>query len=132
VIRIYRHLLKSARRLPKPAERADAFQQVREGFKAHMHESSQEKLAQLLNQAQSRLSYLKIVTPRDARNQEGAVKVVYQDGKLVEHVQTDRPRAPISNWTGSNMDPDSVSRHRHTLSRAGFKDHGHVLGEHGF
>ena len=39
---------------------------------------------------------------------------------------------PVSNWTGSNMDPDSVKRHYRGLQRAGFKDHAQVQGPYGF
>ncbi len=39
---------------------------------------------------------------------------------------------PVSNWTGTNMDPDSVKKHYNTLKRAGFRDNKDVMGPWGF
>ena len=65
----------------------------------------------------------------------GVVRLVLDDDP--SHVNnSETPKAmtfrPVSNWTGSNMDPDSVKRHWHTLKRAGFKNHQHVQGAWGF
>jgi hypothetical protein len=107
--------------------------QVRAGFRAHAGEPDQKQIGKLLRDAESRLSYLKIVTPRDARGQEGIIRKIYQDGRALEEGDAPKKgRAPISNWTGANMDPDSVSRHDHSLKRARFKNNSDVIGPLGF
>jgi hypothetical protein len=35
---------------------------------------------------------------------------------------------PITNWTGSNIDPDSLARHNASLKRMGFRDNAHAKG----
>ena len=37
----------------------------------------------------------------------------------------------ISNWDGSNLDPDSVSRHNHHLDRLGYQNNAHAKGPYG-
>ena len=51
----------------------------------------------------------------------GTTRFVYgKEGK--------REKAAFTNWDGSNLDPDSVSRHYHSLNRAGFRDNAHAKG----
>ena len=75
-------------------------------------------------QANSALGYLKIVTPKSShgKKQEGKTTVTFGESKY-----TDNGKA-VSNWTGKNMDPDSVKRHQNTLKRAGFKNNSDAKG----
>jgi len=80
-------------------------------------------MAALLQKADSSLGYLKIITPRsNLKGQTGATKIV---GKSPFEAMTASDKAgfrPVTNWTGKNLDPDSVRRHQNNLKRAGFKD----------
>lgn len=88
---------------------------------------------ELLRQAESRLSFLKMATPRGKVGSKGKTRAVYRDGKVVEGEEARRrDKARHSNWDGRNMDPDSVRYHKQNLARAGFANHRQVIGPHGF
>lgn len=78
----------------------------------------------LLEKANSSLGYLKIITPRSAQSkpQTGKTTIVFGEGDNFI------PGRAVTNWTGKNMDPDSVRRHNHQLNRAGFKNNAHMKG----
>ena len=77
-----------------------------------------------MRKADSSLSYLKMSTPRAPETpQNGAYTVRFGDDK-----STGKRSLAVSNWTGSNMDPDSVKRHYRSLDRAGFKSNAHMKG----
>lgn len=100
----------------------------------------------LLEKASSTLGYLKMVTPRRrtggadaaaadettaaaAEERDGRVRIVYKNGEgRIDGGAEARERARYTNWTGSNMDPDSVARHQHQLGRMGFRDNAHAKG----
>lgn len=115
-------MLKLARSLPA-SQRPDSIQRIREGFRLNISETDPQKMQQLLKHAQSTLGYLKIVTPRRASgsSQEGITRIAFGESK-------EQPGRAISNWTGKNMDPDSVKRHYQSLKRAGFKNNTHAKG----
>lgn len=60
--------------------------QVQSGFRSNAQEPDQERIGKLLREAQSRLSFLRIVTPRDARvsSDEPEARLVYQDGAATD------------------------------------------------
>jgi hypothetical protein len=120
---VYRNLLKLARSLPA-ATRDGSIAQIREGFKTGKGLSDPSEVQKMLEKANSTLGYLKIVTPKSAQNkvQEGKVTFVFGDKDPL------RPDRAVSNWTGSNMDPDSVKRHNQSLKRAGFKSNSDMKG----
>jgi len=119
---LYRNLLKYARSLPA-AKRIEGIEQIRGGFRAGAEASDPSKIDEMLKKANSTLGYLKIVTPRSPKDhvQSGKTKTVFGDNSVK------RSRA-VSNWTGSNMDPDSVARHHAGLKRAGFKSNADMKG----
>ena len=81
----------------------------------------------MINKANSSLGYLKIITPKKRTIQDisnnGITKITF--GKQIENESKSKP---ISNWSGSNMDPDSMKRHYNSLNRAGFKDNKQAKG----
>mmetsp|Transcript_3975 Transcript_3975/g.5525 ORF Transcript_3975/g.5525 Transcript_3975/m.5525 type:complete len:139 (+) Transcript_3975:104-520(+) len=124
---IYRQLFKVARNL-EPKKQKEVFQQIREGFNEHKRETDEIRIAELLDKASSKLGFLRMITPKTER-QSGIQRLVMVNGKLVEGVSGSRKgEHVISNWDGSNMDPDSVSRHYASLKRAGFQDNSHAKG----
>lgn len=79
----------------------------------------------------STLGYLRISTPK----RKGSHQLTESEKeKLKEDAKKESEKAgpikfrPTSNWTGNNMDPDSVSRHYRSLKRAGFSDNNHAKG----
>lgn len=105
-----------------------------------------------LEEAASRLSVLKMATPRrpttwrqstrtatadSSKGGKGGVvggRWIYKDGKRYnlndEHAPTlrDGSGRVVSNWDGNNLDPDSVKRHTQQLHRAGFVNNAHAKG----
>lgn len=102
-----------AMRLPGP-KRAESLAKIREEFRRNASEHDSTRIEELLKHANSTLGYLKIVTPKRVTEQAGRTTIVFGDPS--------RPTKAVSNWTGSNMDPDSVSRHFQSLKRAGFSN----------
>ena len=119
---LYRNMLRYARSLPA-AKRNDGVEQIRKGFRAGKETDDPAQIKEMLEKANSTLGYLKIVTPRSPKQhvQTGKTKTVFGDDSM-------KLSRPVSNWTGSNMDPDSVARHERSLKRAGFKNNADMKG----
>eukprot|EP01035_Chromulina_nebulosa_P036096 gene36096-48584_t len=121
VVHIYRHLLKTSKYLPSKEKRADARLKIREGFKSNLNVEDQTVVQELLSKATSSLGYMKMITPKKFNEgQSGFTKIVFGDAT--------RPTRAVTNWTGSNMDPDSVKRHHASLRRARFKGNADAKG----
>ena len=121
VLGVYKNMLKLAATLPEP-RKSSSLLEIRKQFRAHKEISAAE-IQQLLEKANSSLGYLKIICPRSkvtTGNQTGVTRIVFGS--------TDKGRKAVSNWTGSNMDPDSVKRHYQGLKRAGFTDNRSAKG----
>lgn len=94
------------------------------------------RVRELLDVAQQKLGYLRVVTPRRAEDDEllgvgGARRYVVHDGRVVEvdaaggteiDADGDRSRPAVKNWGAGNMDPDSVRRHEGLMRRFRFED----------
>ena len=78
-LRVYKNLLLLAKRLPKPAERESALQRIRSAFRQNCDASSSEA-DELVREAEAKISYLKIVTPRSNRAGTAAVGGATSDG----------------------------------------------------
>lgn len=119
---VYRNILKLARSLPV-AKKNDSIAQIKEGFRSGKSLSDPQDIQKMLEKANSTLGYLKIVTPKSAQNkvQTGKTTVVFGDNSM-------KLGRAVSNWTGSNMDPDSIRRHNQSLKRAGFKNNADMKG----
>jgi hypothetical protein len=119
----YRELLKCARNLTAAQQKVETIQRIRTEFRDNRNESDKDKINELLNKAESSLGYLKIITPKRIGNkQSGFTKLVFGEKAAEQQGKA------VSNWTGSNMDPDSVKRHYQGLKRAGFRDNSHAKG----
>lgn len=113
VLLTYRRLLTLAGRLPD-ASSAKARDDIRRAFRASKAERDEGAIKALLADAVSKLSYLRIVTPK-------------QHGDAVDdvHVET-RAQAPRdarapNHLTATAMDPVSLRRHEASLQRFRFK-----------
>ncbi|CAM9177374.1 unnamed protein product [Laminaria digitata] len=130
---LYRQLLASSKRLPTKQRRDEAVLNIREGFRSNAQITDPSKAKDLLREAESRLSFLKIATPRGRVGSAGATRAVYRDGKVIDGEKArQRDKARHSNWGSGNLDPDSVRQHKQNLARGGFANHRQVIGPHGF
>ena len=92
--------------------------------KPHKNDMNPAQINELLVKAESNISYLKMITP-------SKIAVNHKDSGEVSTSDGNRGRSGSrvhSNWTGSNMDPDSVARHNASLKRAGFRNNSHAKG----
>ena len=121
VLNVYKNLLKLARSLPLH-QREESILRIRNEFRANAGASA-EQIDEMLRKANSSLGYLKIVTPRKQKSQTGVTKIVFGNDK-----EGGTTKKAMSNWTASNMDPDSVKRHFAGLKRAGFSGNRDVVG----
>ena len=125
VLSMYRNLLKLAYKLKPIDKRKNAILQIQNDFRTNINEEDKDKVRIMLEKANSSLGYLKIVTPRNISTyeQKDSIKLIFGDIN-----QQKQSKAAVSNWTGSNLDPDSVRRHHQSLKRAGFKNNHDVKG----
>mmetsp|Transcript_35436 Transcript_35436/g.47847 ORF Transcript_35436/g.47847 Transcript_35436/m.47847 type:complete len:146 (-) Transcript_35436:433-870(-) len=133
---LYRQIIHLSRKLPDVAKRDAAVRAARENFKRNWKEMDEVALSRFEAETQSRLSFLKMMTPttihRTARG-EGKQQIqrfMYKDGERFAYDGSGKlpDKARYSNWTGSNMDPDSVAKHQNLLNRAGFRDNAQAKG----
>jgi hypothetical protein len=130
VIGTYRSLAKLVCRLPEK-QQTGAWTELREGYRKHAHETSPDKITNLIEEAGKKIAFLRIVTPKAPKNQTGVSRWVYRssgetdaDGKATLR----KSRQVLSNFDGNNLDPCSVTRHNHHLKRMGFVNNLHAKG----
>ena len=132
VLLVYKNLLRYAKRFPEP-KRGESLQQIKREFRSNVSESNAKAVEEMIKKANSSLGYLKIVTPRRNENQTGSITLVFNNKEAgTSESGSESPsvmsRKAHTNWTGSNMDPDSVARHYASLKRAGFSNNSHAKG----
>lgn len=118
-----------ARMVQPESKRLETLSQIKHEFRNHSSEDSDSRVEELLKKANSSLGFLKMITPRSRRSESstGHTKITFGgDGSNKSRAGA---KNVVSNWTGSNMDPDSVSRHYQGLKRAGFSDNRSVVGD---
>jgi hypothetical protein len=119
-------MLKLSKTLIPVEKRLPTSKLIKDEFRKNFNEKDEIKIAKLLKRADSSLSYLKMTTPRDTDiPQNGAYRVDMHGESQRGDKKGNRP---ISNWTPTNMDPDSVARHDRSLKRAGFKSNSDMKG----
>ncbi|KAL3797511.1 hypothetical protein HJC23_009875 [Cyclotella cryptica] len=142
VISTYRSLAKLVRRMPEK-QRSGARNQLREGYRKNMNETSPETVDRLIEEAGKKIAFLRIVTPKDmwrnaseglndaSTNQKGVTRWVYRSSGEKDADGKATPRKSgqvVSNFTGSNLDPCNVKRHNQQLKRMGFANNLHAKG----
>ena len=125
VLQMYKNMLRVASKVEPATKRVETIESIRQEFRKSADVNSTETVEDLLKKANSSLGYLKMITPRQRTansQQSGRTRLVFgEDGP--------REGKAVSNWTGSNMDPDSVKRHYNSLKRAGFTNNHSVVGD---
>lgn len=123
VLHVYKNLLRMCKALPTlQNKRSDTIKTIKNEFRLNKNETNIEKINELLVKANSSLGYLKIITPKNRSflKQREHINIKFGD------IDNSPARKAVSNWHGSNMDPDQVKRHYNGLKRAGFKDNASV------
>ncbi len=125
ILAAYKNILKLAKQLPS-TNQVDTVAKIKLEFRKNAVESDPEIVKKLLDHANSSISYLKIVTPRQSnRYQTGHTRIIFRNGV---DAGIGGSKA-VSNWTGKNLDPDSVKRHFNGLKRAGFRNNNDAKGK---
>jgi hypothetical protein len=135
---VYREILRLVRQRP---DAQSAVAQVKESFRRPLGHDSRSAsmpasslLAERLQEAQSRLSVLRMTTNhRHRRSSSRGVggTWVYKDGQRLSAENgtlRDSGGRVVSSFDGKNLDPESVKRHRQQLKRAGFVNNAHAKG----
>jgi hypothetical protein len=128
VVSIYRRMLRMVRGITPNKKREEALVSLRTQFRENAGVEDKDKIAALLTKANSSLGYLKMISPKTRGSasgdskQSGRTRIVYGSSEGKSNTKV------VSNWTGSNMDPDQVKRHYNQLKRAGFTDNSSVKG----
>jgi len=123
VLNSYKNMLKLCKKLPV-SKQTDIRKQIKDAFRNNSNETNSTKIKELVAKAQSSLGYLKIITPKSTPNGDGHTKIVFNSSQSSKSNGT----KAMSNWTGKNLDPDSVKRHYDTLKRMGYKDNNQPKG----
>ena len=125
----YREVARLVQKLP--SHQVDqSYKELRHVFRRPLEEG--ETLDQRIKAADDRMSFLRMITPKEQASRTGGTWV-YKDGERLEHAGgggtlRDSNGRVVSNWDGKNLDPDSVKRHKHLLKRAGFVNNAHAKG----
>ena len=129
-LRVYKNLLLLARRLPDPSKRSLVRQQIRDAFREH-REAGTSEADDLIREAEAKISYLRIVTPksngsritRPGDDAAGVKHFVYtgKDGSS----RVDGPGVGGSNTPISQRDySDAQAQATRSIRRQHFMDRG--------
>jgi hypothetical protein len=103
-------------------------QELRSSFRRPL--VATERVHDRMQQAESRLSFLRMTSVSPPRRGRGG-RWMYKDGERLSNVNgtfRDAKGRVVSNWDGSNLDPESLQRHKKLLNRAGFVNNAHAKG----
>ena len=106
--------------------------EVRSAFRKTL--GNGETVASRIKAAQDKLAFLRISSAKPKRKNTSngtSGKWIYKNGERLENVGgtlRDASGRVVSSYDGSNLDPESVSRHRKNLKRAGFVNNQHAKG----
>lgn len=117
---LYKRLHRRIRMLP--VDRVErAIDELRQGFRSNVHVSDQPTLLTLVQRANSKLAFLKMITPTP-RGELGrnAGSFVFRDGELQQGRGLKEDGAKHSAYDATNLDPEAMSRHRQLIERQHF------------
>eukprot|EP00602_Paraphysomonas_sp_CaronLab_P007235 CAMPEP_0185035254 /NCGR_PEP_ID=MMETSP1103-20130426/26325_1 /TAXON_ID=36769 /ORGANISM="Paraphysomonas bandaiensis, Strain Caron Lab Isolate" /LENGTH=70 /DNA_ID=CAMNT_0027572257 /DNA_START=154 /DNA_END=363 /DNA_ORIENTATION=+ len=69
-----------------------------------------------------------MTTPRYAKNNSDSGVTRLRFGPTDPSNEHKTVHPVVTNWTGKNLDPDSVKKHYHQLNRMGYKNNREVKG----
>ncbi|TDH69431.1 hypothetical protein CCR75_008953 [Bremia lactucae] len=115
---LYKKLLRMAQNLPAP-KRQSSIDQIRREFRCHEN-LTDSKVSELIERAQSSLSYLKIITPR-TESHTGIQRFVYRNGKRVSATEFEAKEGEPARWKTQDIKA-GLKRHHQLLRRQHFMD----------
>ena len=98
---------------------------IRTSFREQKSESNSERIREALSLAQSKLSYLKTITPRFPEDDVGAKRYTIKDGRVVELSRNASSTNSSSSQRGVEpgpIDSGSLRRHEALMQRFQFKN----------
>ncbi|KAL0477894.1 hypothetical protein AKO1_012661 [Acrasis kona] len=116
---LYRNLIKQAQYLPSE-KRISATTQIKKEFREN--KSNHEDTQRLLKNAESRLSFMKMMSPRRTEQKSMGSTFVIREGKLIEATPQQADKASHSNWGAGNVNPDEIEKHHRLLRRQNFME----------
>lgn len=128
VRKAYRDLFHILRQMPAK-QRPKLHDELRTSFRLPL--AANETVDDRIRKATDRASFLRITTAKTKPRGESG-RWIYKDGERLESdavgTLRDAKGRVVSNWDGKNLDPESVTRHRKQLHRAGFVNNSHAKG----
>ena len=95
-LQIYRSMLKLAKRLETPS-RELTFKQIQTEFRANIGVTDENDVRKLISDAQGRISYLKMITPKAKIGVSSSFHKTYGQSEMSVS------RKPMSNWNVSSL-----------------------------
>jgi hypothetical protein len=127
---IYRELARLIKVTPDAEKSQQMLQMLQTGFREPLR-PSESSVEQRLKVAEQKLSFLRMTTVKTRPSGQSG-RWIYKDGERLQSDQggtmRDSKGRVISNFDGNNMDPESITRHRKSLKRAGFVNNSHAKG----
>ena len=116
---LYKELIIVSKRLPAE-QQAATLQEIRTTFRQHVNETDPAVIEKLVKQANSRLSFLKMITPKPITKQSGSQSFyVNKEGKLVEGHAEMEDAARLSHW--GTVSVDMIRRNEAFHKKLGMK-----------
>ncbi|KAJ0398884.1 hypothetical protein P43SY_001328 [Pythium insidiosum] len=115
---LYKKLLRLAKSIPDATKRESTVQQIRAEFRSHLDSSDPKEISALLQRAQSKIGFLKIVTPRE-RSDSGRTNFVYMKGERVDgdSVSDEGARYKTADFESNLRRHNQLLRRQHFLDR---------------
>lgn len=124
ILTAYRNMIKLAKTVEPQSNSVKMLKMIRSQFRSEV--SGPEEVTKLLAKAQSNISYMKMITPKRRNEKDRGEESFTFERKGASKIT---PKSRVhTNWTGSNLDPDSIARHHASLKRAGFRNNSHAKG----
>lgn len=121
VLGVYREILRYARDAKAPQGSISYFEQAKAEFRLHVAEMDQEVIKKLIEKAQSKLGFLKIVAPRRSATMTGGKSnYVFREGEGLVEKSTLRSKNTV--FKDDRIDPDDLARHHRLLKYVKFLD----------
>ncbi|OQS06143.1 hypothetical protein THRCLA_20431 [Thraustotheca clavata] len=113
----YKKLIKLARSVPVD-QREATLEKIRTEFRTHKDVATAEELDQLLRKAQSKISYLKIVTPKRSASSRLGNHFVYKNGQRYDGSEAIADGAKVKTQDYNEM----MKKHVQLVRRQHFMD----------
>lgn len=114
---LYKKLLRLAQGLP-PTKRQSSIDHIRREFRCHEDLTDPKEVSELIQRAQSSVSYLKIVTPH-AKSDSGVQRFVYRDGQRINAAELETKGEENARWKIQDIEA-GYKRHHQLLRRQHF------------